>query len=72
MCLNPFLKAPINLHSVIDPDRAFHHPGVAILKARCPKPLSLLRGTDNWLETVQRNVRTLVLSWSVSVIYSGA
>ena len=41
MCLNTFLKAPIDLHSVIDHGRVFHNLGAAILKSRSPKPLSL-------------------------------
>ena len=35
-----FLKAPVDLHFVIDPGRAFHSLGATV-----PKPLSLLRET---------------------------
>ena len=68
MCLKTFLKTSIDLPSVKDPDRTFDSLGAAILKPRSPKPLSLLRGTANWLETVQRKVRTLVFSSSISIM----
>ena len=51
-----------DLQSLIDPGRAFHSLGAAILKAQSPKPLSLLRGTANWLETAERDVQSLVFS----------
>ena len=35
-------KAPMDLQSVVDPDSPFHSLGAAIVKARSPKPLSLL------------------------------
>ena len=38
MCLKTFLKASIDLQSVIDLGRAFHGFGVTILNARSPKP----------------------------------
>ena len=72
MCLKTFLKAPVDLHSVTDQGRSPHSLGTAILKARSPKPFNLLRGIANWLETVEHKVRTLVLSWGISLIYSKA
>ena len=56
---------------MIDHGRAFHSLGAAVLKAWSPKPLSLLRGTVNWLETgVQFS--HISLSWSIFRIYSRA
>ena len=62
----------MDLQSVIDPGRTFHSLGEAMLKAQTPKPLVLLWGTANWLEMAECNVQTVLLSWSISVIYSGA
>ena len=53
MFLPRFFKAPIDLQSVIDHGRVFHTLGAAILKVPSPKPLSVLRETANWLETVE-------------------
>ena len=70
MCLNTFFKVPIDLQSVIDSGRAFHSLRAAILIASSSKPLSLLQGTANCLETVEHNVRTLVLSWLLKNVLS--
>ena len=57
MCFKTsFFKAPIDLQSVIDPSKALHSLKATILKAQSLKPLRLLRGTANWLETVEHNV----------------
>ena len=71
MCLKTFFEAPIKLQSMMDPGRAFYSFWAAILKARSPKPLNLLRGTADWLEPVEWNVQMLVLFWSISLMYSG-
>ena len=57
---------------MIDPCRAFLSLGAAILEAQWPKPLSLLLGPGNWLETVESNLWPLVLSYNKSPIYSEA
>ena len=54
MRLKTFVKAPIDLQSVIDPGRAFKSLRSRNTKNTIPKAF-LLRETANWLETVERN-----------------